>query len=172
VNFNAPIPRASQPYYHEGSSLRSNRDGDAVAKQWQKNRTVSKSVYAVVQALEQTQKEVNRLRRRIIGGGFGGGELEIELYDPTEDCFAGTIYKIRTTDAAAVTGIEVSEETFIKAMPGKFYCLKDVPANPTEAKHIPQIPDGSGQTDPEHADKHWEFITPATICTATGPVEV
>jgi hypothetical protein len=105
-------------------------------------------------------------------GGGGGAALKFKLYDPTKACSAGTIYKIRTTDAAAVTGIEVSAETFIKAMPGKFYCLKDVPANPTEAKHIPQLPDGSGQTDPEHANKHWEFITPAMICTANGPVEV
>ena len=105
-------------------------------------------------------------------GGGGGAALKFKLYDPTKACSAGTIYKIRTTDAAAITGVAVSETIFIKAMPGKFYCLKDVPANPTEAKHIPQIPDGSGQTDPEHADKHWEFITPAMICTATGPVEV
>lgn len=105
-------------------------------------------------------------------GGGGGAALKFKLYDPTKACSAGTIYKIRTTDAAAITGVAVSETIFIKAMPGKFYCLKDVPANPTEAKHIPQIPDGSGQTDPEHADKHWEFITPAMICTATGPIEV
>jgi len=105
-------------------------------------------------------------------GGGGGAALKFKLYDPTKACSAGTIYKIRTTDAAAITGVAVSETIFIKAMPGKFYCLKDVPANPTEAKHIPQIPDGSGQTDPEHADKHWEFITPAMICTANGPVEV
>jgi len=105
-------------------------------------------------------------------GGGGSAALKFKLYDPTKACSAGTIYKIRTTDAAAVTGIEVSAETFIKAMPGKFYCLKDVPANPTEAKHIPQLPDGSGQTDPEHADKHWEFITPAIICTPDGSVEI
>jgi hypothetical protein len=105
-------------------------------------------------------------------GGGGGAALKFKLYDPTKACSAGTIYKIRTTDAAAITGVAVSETIFIKAMPGKFYCLKDVPANPTEAKHIPQLPDGSGQTDPEHADKHWEFITPAMICTANGPVEV
>ena len=105
-------------------------------------------------------------------GGGGGAALKFKLYDPTKACSAGTIYKIRTTDAAAVTGIEVSAETFIKAMPGKFYCLKDVAANPTAAKHIPQLPDGSGQTDPEHADKHWEFITPAIICTPDGSVEI
>lgn len=92
------------------------------------------------------------------GGGGGGAALKFKLYDPTKACSAGTIYKIRTTDAVGT--------------PGKFYCLKDVPANPTEAKHIPQLPDGSGQTDPEHANKHWEYITPATICTASGPIEV
>jgi len=105
-------------------------------------------------------------------GGGGGAALKFKLYDPTKACSAGTIYKIRTTDAAAITGVAVSETIFIKAMPGKFYCLKDVPANPTEAKHIPQLPDGSGQTDPEHADKHWEFITPAIICTPDGSVEI
>jgi hypothetical protein len=95
---------------------------------------------------------------RTAAAGGGGGQIAVKLYDPTKACSAGTIYKIRTTDAVGT--------------PGKYYCLKATPANATEPKHIPQLPDGSGQTDPEHADKHWEFITPAIICTPDGSVEI
>jgi len=120
--------------------------------------------YRVKQSSEGTILEVD--------ARGGSGNIAVKLYDPAKACTAGIFYKIRSTDDAAVTGIEVSAGVFIKATPGKFLALKSVPANPTVSKHIPQLPDGSGQTDPAHADKYWEFFTPATACVDGATVEV
>tara|TARA_R110000868_G_scaffold221_2_gene2112 strand:+ start:789 stop:1220 length:432 start_codon:yes stop_codon:yes gene_type:complete len=92
MNFNCPIPRAKQPGFHESSSMRSVRDGDANSKQWQKNKTIGKAVNAIAQTTEQNSRQIQKLRRRIVGGGVGSasgmifrGEYSTDLsYNPQD----------------------------------------------------------------------------------------
>ena len=64
MNFNNPIPRSGLPYFHESSAQRSIRDGDAVPRVWQKNKSSTTQLYKTAQAVEQLQRQFNRLRRR------------------------------------------------------------------------------------------------------------
>lgn len=117
MNFNSPIPRAKQPTFHEGSALRSVRDGDSTAKQWQKNKSVSKAVNGIAQAVEQTQKQVNKLRRRV----------QPVVYPPKVGMvFRGEYYASNgysEQEVVTVTG-GVNQGTFI--------CVAPVPANGTK----------------------------------------
>lgn len=64
MSFTNPIPRALRPRYYEASDLRSRRDGDVVARGWQKNRSVESGHFRIGQATEQIQRQLNRLRIR------------------------------------------------------------------------------------------------------------
>ena len=70
TNFVNPISRGSQPRFHESSQLRSPRDTDSLHKGWKKNAQSTSQVYNLSQAVEQIQRELNRLRMRK-GGGVG-----------------------------------------------------------------------------------------------------
>ena len=70
MNFNSPIPRATQPRFHEGSGMRSVRDGDATSKVWQKSSSGQQQLNGLGLAVQQVQKQVMALRRRITGGGM------------------------------------------------------------------------------------------------------
>jgi hypothetical protein len=65
TSFTNPIGRGSRTLYHESSRLRSHRDSDVVPKIWQKNLRIEQQLYRACQAVEQMQREINRLRRRI-----------------------------------------------------------------------------------------------------------
>lgn len=92
-------------------------------------------------------------------------------YDVTKPSLAGTFYKVRATDTAVTDGVTVGGDT-IKATPGKYLCLQAVPATPSTSAHIPQLPDGSGSTDPESTAKFWEYFCPADICVDGSTVNV
>lgn len=62
--FNNPIPRSGLPKLHEASPQRSFRDSDAVPRLWQKGRTSTEQLYKTCQAVEQLQRQLNRLRLR------------------------------------------------------------------------------------------------------------
>lgn len=66
--FNNPLPRGQQPRFHESSGLRSIRDGDSTDKLWKKSKTDSWQVGALARALQRTDRIVQGLRRRILGG--------------------------------------------------------------------------------------------------------
>ena len=70
TNFVNPISRGTQPRFHESSQLRSPRDSDSLHKGWKKNAQSTEQVYRLSQAVEQIQRELNRLRLR--GGGTAG----------------------------------------------------------------------------------------------------
>lgn len=114
-NFNAPIPRAKQPTYHEGSALRSVRDSDANAKQWQKNKQVVKSLNGAIQAIEQTQKQVNALKRRIIGSANTAdieGHLRGEWYEgANEDTSTDDIWVVTGGASAGAYGALIDSPT-------------------------------------------------------------
>ena len=180
MNFNAPLPRAKQPGFHEGSALRSVRDSDVNAKMWQKNRDIGKCLNSVAQATEQNSKQIAKLLRRVVGGGGGNRiSLQVILYgDPTTQGYEeGIFYKILDSDDIVTTGIVCAgSATPVKATAGKYLCLKSVPkiiltghtgynAGVTDSPYfIPQIPDASGSLDPADANKYWELFTPSQIC--------
>lgn len=68
MTFNNPLPRATQPTFHEGSGLRSPRDADAVARQWGRNKQVGRQNDAVNRAVTNLQRTVDKIKRRIPGG--------------------------------------------------------------------------------------------------------
>lgn len=49
--------------------MRSGRDSDVVAKSWQKAKTIGAQEQANTTAIARMQIELNKLRRRILGGG-------------------------------------------------------------------------------------------------------
>jgi hypothetical protein len=69
VNFNSPLPRATQPFHHEGSELRSVRDSDSNSKLWQKAAIGQRQNNQYGEAIERITRELGRLRRRVVGGG-------------------------------------------------------------------------------------------------------
>lgn len=94
-----------------------------------------------------------------------GTTLEVINYSATSACESGKFYKIRTTDSAVVDGVNIGTEAvpqIITAYPGKYLCLKDVPANPTSSDMVPHLP----------STIYFEFFTPAVVCTQDGAIEV
>ncbi len=73
TSFTNPIGRSTRTLYHESSRLRSHRDSDVVPKVWQKNLKVEQQLYRACQAIEQLQRELNRLRMRA-GASEGGAQ--------------------------------------------------------------------------------------------------
>ena len=177
MNFNCPIPKTKQPGFHESSSMRSVRDGDANSKQWQKNKTIGKAVNAISQTTEQNSRQIQKLRRRVIGGGGGVSvsgwywEEGSRLYgDPTANSYSkNQVVKVLETDAIVTTGIVcVGSGTPVMATAGKWVCLQDVPILKNDktdlAAYIPHLPAVSGSLDPDNAGNYWEFLTPSSIC--------
>jgi len=64
MNIVTPIRSAKQPYFGEGSSLRSPRDASSNSQQWKKNRTVNENSGSLVQAVSGLKQEMTKLRRR------------------------------------------------------------------------------------------------------------
>jgi hypothetical protein len=56
--------------------MRSVRDSDANSKMWQKNRDIGRAVNSVMQATDQNTKQIQKLRRRIVGGVPGGSSVQ------------------------------------------------------------------------------------------------
>lgn len=185
MNFNSPIPRAKQPGFHEGSALRSVRDGDSNSKIWQKEKTVSKSLNALAQATEQNSKQIQKLRRRIVGGAAAASitgwywEEGSRLYgDPTANSYSkNQVVKILETDSIVTTGIVCAgSATAVMATAGKWVCLQDVPALKNDGTdnpaYIPHLPAVSGSLDPDNAGNYWEFLTPSSICVNGATITI
>lgn len=82
--------------------------------------------------------------------------------------------KVRTDDPAVLDGINIGTEEapeIIKAKPGKWLALQDVPSPPTLAAHIPGFANRF-DNDPENKNNFWECITPAYICDGSSQVEI
>lgn len=177
MNFNSPIPRAVQPRFHESTSMRSVRDSDANAKQWQKSKIISRSFNGINQATEQNTRQIQKLKRRIVGGAAAASisgwywEEGSRLYgNPTANSYSeNQVVKILETDSIVTTGIVCAGSgTAVMATAGKWVCLQDVPALKNDgtdlAAYIPHLPAVSGSLDPDNAGNYWEFLTPSSIC--------
>ena len=71
-----PVPSHTMPRFHEASSQRSMRDGDAVSRQWQKNQTTTRQTRALHQNVHQIQRQLDRMRR------YKGGASSGTIYFP------------------------------------------------------------------------------------------
>lgn len=84
MNFQNPVVNPRLPKFHEGSRQRPQRDADANAQAWKRNRAAVQSNQGLVIAVNRIQKQVATMRRRIVGGG-GGSSGTIAFrgeYDP------------------------------------------------------------------------------------------
>ena len=120
MNFNNPIPRATQPRFHEGSGLRSVRDSDALAVQWKKERTVSGQSADYGNALARIQRELIKLRRRQLGYMQGGETLShpFKIYQPTNYAqFATGITFLGTDGTPTTCNIDATKPTDFTATP-------------------------------------------------------
>ena len=72
--FNNPIPRGGLPDFHESSNMRSPRDADQTAVQWKRSSVMSAQLLRASNAIEQLQRQLNRLRfhpgTTVTGGGM------------------------------------------------------------------------------------------------------
>lgn len=66
---NSPIPRSNQPRWHEGSYMRSIRDSDSTSRQWIRAKSNGYNTDNSNRATFSQNQRLNKLRRRIIGGG-------------------------------------------------------------------------------------------------------
>lgn len=73
MRFNNPIPRTGLPKFHESSPQRSLRDGDSVARIWQKARPLEQNGQRLANAVELLQRQFDRLRRRSGSGEATAG---------------------------------------------------------------------------------------------------
>jgi len=64
TSFTNPIGRTLRVKPRESSRLRSPRDSDVAPRLWQKSASHEQQVFRLSQAVEQLQRELNRLRRR------------------------------------------------------------------------------------------------------------
>jgi len=64
TSFANPVGRGHREKLHESSRLRSGRDSDVVPRIWQKGQAAENQIFRLAQAVEQLQRELNRLRRR------------------------------------------------------------------------------------------------------------
>jgi len=185
MNFNSPIPRAVQPRFHESTSMRSVRDSDANAKQWQKSKIISRSFNSINQATEQNTRQIQKLKRRIVGGSDNTGnagwywESDKRLYgNPTVNSYTeNQVVKILETDAIVTTGIVCTGSvTPVMATAGKWVCLQDVPVLKNDGTdnpaYIPSLPAVSGSLDPDNSGNYWEFLTPSSICVNGSTVTI
>jgi len=185
MQFNSPMARAVQPRFHEGSAMRSVRDSDANSKMWQKNRDIGKAVNSVMQATEQNTKQIQKLKRRIVGGGAGGAGWDWmypthKELDPSLPYSSGKVAFISPLNPIVTDGLmDLVSSAATMAGPGTWLCVKDCPPatwdDPLDYSsgtwNVPQIPyPGAGGTpsgtplkgDIDGANVFWVLVTP--IC--------
>ena len=184
-SFPNPISQRVQSNVRESSSQRSIRDSDSGPKMWIKLSLLIKNVGNLSSSVASLQIQVAKIKRRVVGGGGGvSGWFWTDgkkLYgDPTANSYTkNQIVKILESDAIVTTGIVCAgSATAVKATPGKWVCLKNVPTlsatEPTgnNPAYIPAIPAVSGSLDPDNAGNYWEFLTPSSICVNGATITI
>lgn len=79
MNSAIPIQGTLRVWHHESSPLRSPRDSDSTPRQWQRSKVVEGQQAATALALQQLQRDVNRLRMRP-QAGESSGAFPFEIY--------------------------------------------------------------------------------------------
>jgi len=173
----------SLPTPHESSSLRPARDSDDLRQAYKRQIKHREQVSGDRVAVDQLTRQVEKIRRRILGGAAGSspaGWFWIKgkrKYNPTVDSYKESqIVKILNDDDVVVTGLVCTGSAIpVKATPGKWVALQAVPVLKNDGTDnpamIPQLPMPAG-TDPDNAGNYWEFISPATVCVGGVPTDV
>ena len=183
--FNAPIPRAPQPSFGEGSSLASNRDSRSVARSWTTLKAASEQVAGLSKAVGKISHQLSQTRRRIVGGGvpfaFPWQAPNKEL-DPTVFVPAGTWVYLSPGNALVTTGLfDLVSGSNTTARSGIWQSAQDVPAqvvNPSGMPdgtyyNVPQLPyPGATGTptgtplkgDLDGSNVYWIFISATPYC--------
>lgn len=173
----------SLPTPHESSSLRPARDSDDLRQAYKRQIKHRDQVSGDRVAVDQLTRQVEKIRRRILGGAAGSspaGWFWIKgkrKYNPTVDGYKESqIVKILSSDAMVTTGLVCTGSAVpVKATPGKWVALQAVPvlvAGSANPAMIPQLPMPGGDSDPDNAGNYWEFISPATLCVGGVPTDV
>ncbi len=128
TSFTNPIPRGRPTRFHESSQLRSQRDSDVVPRIWQKAASVGQNNERLAQAVEQLQREFNRLRRR------KGSE---EASSPVNDWFLG-----EWNDTMVVLRQQAVTFTPSGGQAGTYVCIQDAPVatDPSDATYYTLLP--------------------------------
>ena len=175
MNFNSPIPRAKQPDFHQGSALRSVRDSDNVDKQWLKTKDLAKAINSIAQAAEQTQKQVNKMQRRMLGAVhpiYAWHKPENGLFEVNADWnySEGSVIHIQSTNGLVITGIHDRANpsgSMKQSCPGLWVAMQDVPAQVTISGvlqwNLPQwpLPVPTNYDDPAN---YWLYLGDIADC--------
>jgi hypothetical protein len=147
LNFNNPIARATQPFFSEGSGLRSVRDSDALGRQWQKNSNVSAQNQGVLRVLEKMQRDINRIRRRVLPaipaqqemffpfkvyqpsnlGAYVGMTVPMyvdQAFNPSDQVHFGIPKSCVVTDTNTPTNLAANPPTVSIADTWRFFCVR------------------------------------------------
>lgn len=158
------------------------RDNDSIPNQWKKNQAASNQISAVTRGLSNVQRQVNILRRRIVGGGVASGNWRWaaagRIYSKDNsysgDATSGELVEVAPDDPVVTIGVTDPDTNLtVKSYPGIYITLKSVAPIPDESNpgqfkyHIPlpslPVPVSVSQTD--YDDKnYWRLISPAANC--------
>lgn len=133
-HFNNPIPRTGLPKFSESSSQSSARESSSTGHLWKKAAKTTAQESVNGQALQQLQRRVEGLKRRIVGGvsTFKGWEW----HDPPE-------YNIATaydTDKVVIVSSDNGAVASNNANTGVFVCVQGTKSN--DANTVPmELPD-------------------------------
>ena len=176
MQFNNPIPRTGMPRFHESSSQRSARDSDAIGKGWLKSRTISAQVQQLSNNMSQVQRQLIKLKRRILGGTGGGGGMNLaspRAYDKTSSYEGGDSKRdvvIVLEGDPLITSGATDPDTLqtVYTVAGVWVCLKNASPVPDEENpgeflyHIPQWPYPTPNS-PDAENNYWWLISPANV---------
>lgn len=113
MSFTNPIARLTkQARFYESSALRSPRDSDSVTRAHIKTATTGRQLEKTMQAVEQIQRQLNRLRRK------GQGDIG----KPAEAGTGGMEYKGEWSAALSYT----AQQVVTRGALGEFICVQDV----------------------------------------------
>ena len=159
--------------FYESSNMRSSRDRDAVGRSWIKHKSTAAQVSAAMRALANIQSQVNKIRRRVVGGqtvqnGWKFSKPISYNYKSSYN-FQDIIY-IAPDDLLITNGYEDPDShTTVYPVAGMWVALKVVKPSPDPdiigsfVYHIPQLP-YPAPSDPDNALNYWWLIAPDAQC--------
>lgn len=134
------------PQAHELSGLASLRESDSVLRQYRRANVSNVQERSMVQELNNALRKIEKMRRRIVGGGTGTVGVQWQSpnkeLDPRVAVSVNTWVYISALNPLATVGIiDADSGLLVTAPPGKWLTLQDVPALISGGTyHMPQLP--------------------------------
>ena len=160
-----PIPVKTPQKGHEASSLRSPRDSDSLNRQWQKGNRSLAQEQANLNAVRALEMKVEKMRRRILGGGQSAIEgwfwiQDQRVFDETLAYKKNQIVYIPASHTIVTTGFD-NDGTQVYAIAGLWVATQDTDGTtatlPTWPYPVADNPDSTGN--------YWWLISAAQVCT-------